>query len=339
MSDNDFVRISVDELESVFRNTLIKHGLSERESAATASIFVRNASDGIMTHSVARFPRLIAQIDAGVVKPGINPSLVSSFSAIERYDAGYGVGTTTASFAMDRAVALSDSFGVGIASLSNANHWMRAGYYALYAAERGKIGICWTNTMHNLASWGSMEANIGNNPIAIAVPRCDGRHFIIDSAMSQFSVGKVSQYAEEGKKLPVAGGFDREGRISDDPAEILKSWRFLPAGFWKGSGFSIVLDAIAAILSDGRTVSEIGDCDALHEAGLSQVFIAIDPEKLGPDVSERVMASIESSLKNARTDNGRPCRYPGENMKSIRDKSEEEGIAISSSLWNEIIAL
>ena len=100
-----------------------------------------------------------------------------------------------------------------------------------------------------------------------------------------------------------------------------------------------MLDAIAAIMSDGKTVSEIGDCDALHEAGLSQVFIAINPDKLGPDVSERVMASIESSLKNAKTDNGRPCRYPGENMKSIREKSVREGIDIPESLWNEILAL
>ena len=193
--------------------------------------------------------------------------------------------------------------------------------------------------MHNLASWGSLEANIGNNPIAIAVPRQDGRHFIIDSAMSQFSVGKVSQYAEEGRKLPVAGGFDDEGKITDDPSEILKSWRFLPAGFWKGSGFSIVLDAIASILSDGRTVSEIGDCDAIHEAGLSQVFIAIDPDKLGNDVSERVLSSIEYSLKNAKTENGHACRYPGENMKSINEKAMEEGIIIPSALWNEINAL
>ncbi len=337
-NDNE-IRIGIREAEEAFRNCLIKYGVSEEESSATAAVFARNAADGIMTHSVARFPRLIAQIEAGVVRPGVKPVLQSSFSAIERYNAGYGIGTTSASFAMNRAIELSSLFGIGLIALSNANHWMRAGYYALSAAERGKIGICWTNTMHNLASWGSIEANIGNNPIAIAVPRDDGRHFLIDSAMSQFSVGKVSQYASEGRRLPVAGGFDSEGRMTDDPSEILESWRFLPAGFWKGSGFSIVLDVIAAVLSDGNTVSEIGDCDAIHEAGLSQVFIAIDPEKLGPDASARVMASVERSLKEAKTANGRKCRYPGENMKDIHDKAMNEGIAVPAGLWKEIIGL
>ncbi|NOX65484.1 MAG: hypothetical protein GXO85_06715 [Chlorobi bacterium] len=32
----------------------------------------------------------------------------------------------------------------------------------------------------------------------------------------------------------------------------------MPIGFWKGSGLSIVLDIVAAILSGGKTTYELG---------------------------------------------------------------------------------
>lgn len=334
------IKLSLDMLEDVFFKKLVAHGVDEGESRCISAIFVKNAADGIMTHSVERFPRLVAQIDAGIVRPGVKPTLVSSFCALERYDAGYGVGTTCASFSMKRAVELAEQYGVGIVALRYANHWMRAGYYALLAADEGKIGICWTNTMQNLASWGSREANIGNNPVAIAVPKEDGRHYVLDSAMSQFSVGKVSQYADEDKRLPVPGGYDTLGCLTDDPKEILLSWRFLPSGYWKGSGFSILFDCIGAMLSNGQTVAEVGHGDALHEAGLSQVFISIDPNKLGPDASKRVMASIEGSLSSAKPiETSSPVRYPGENMKTKREKAEKDGVVVSEEIWNTILGL
>lgn len=333
-------RVSFDELKGVFFEKLMKHGVGEDEAAKTADIFAINAADGIMTHSVERFPRLIRQIDDRVSFPGRVPVFISSSGAVERYDARLGLGTTSASFSMGRAAALASEYGIGLVALRNASHWMRAGYYALSAAEKGLIGICWTNTMHNLPSWGSREANIGNNPVSIAVPKEDGRHFLIDSAMSQFSVGKISQSAERGVRLPVAGGYDRDGNLTDDPSEILASWRLVPAGFWKGSGFSVLLDAVAAVLADGRTVSEVGDCDAVHEAGLSQVFISVDYRKLGSDPSSRVLSSIEDSLRNAdRVSENSSIRYPGENLKSIREKSIREGMLVSSRAMEEINSL
>ena len=333
-------RVSFDELKKIFLEKLVKHGVGEDEAEKTAGIFALNAADGIMTHSVERFPRLIRQIDDGVSFPGRVPELVASFGAIEKYDACLGLGTTSASLSMDRAEALASEYGIGLVALRNASHWMRAGFYALSAAEKGFVGICWTNTMHNLPAWGSCEANIGNNPVSMAVPREDGRHFLIDSAMSQFSVGKISQSAEKGVRLPVAGGYDRDGNLTDNPSEILASWRLIPAGFWKGSGFSILLDAMASILSDGKTVSEIGNCDAVHEAGLSQVFIAVDYRKLGNDPSERVLSSIEDSLRNAaRVNEKNSVRYPGENLKSIREKSIRDGMTVSSRIMDEINSL
>ena len=50
------------------------------------------------------------------------------------------------------------------------------------------------------------------------------------------------------RQLPVPGGYDTNGNITTDPAEIEKTWRVLPMGYWKGSGISIALDLIATVL-------------------------------------------------------------------------------------------
>lgn len=41
--------------------------------------------------------------------------------------------------------------------------------------------------------------------------------------------------------------------FSTDPAEIEKTSRVLPIGFWKGAGLSIALDLVATILSVGNS--------------------------------------------------------------------------------------
>ena len=92
--------------------------------------------------------------------------------------------------------------------------------------------------------------------------------------MSQFSVGALASYRSRGERLPVPGGYDVSGQLTDDPAALEESRRLLPIGFWKGSGLSLVLDMAAALLSGGLATFQISD-EPERETSLSQVFIAI----------------------------------------------------------------
>ena len=73
-------------------------------------------------------------------------------------------------------------------------------------------------------------------------------------------------------------GFDEAGKLTNDPAAILRSKRPLPIGYWKGAGLSLLLDILAAILSGGLATNEISKEAA--ETNVSQVFTAIDLSKL-----------------------------------------------------------
>ena len=112
--------------------------------------------------------------------------------------------------------------------------------------------------MPNMPAWGAKDRRIGNNPFVMAIPRSDGKHVVVDCAMSQFAYGKIEEARLKGQQLPVPGGYDRNGSITSDPREIEETWRVLPIGYWKGSGLSVAFDMIAAVLSGANAVSDIG---------------------------------------------------------------------------------
>jgi 3-dehydro-L-gulonate 2-dehydrogenase len=217
---------------------------------------------------------------------------------------------------------------------------MRGGSYGWQAADAGCVGICWTNTMPNMPAWGAKDRRIGNNPFVMAVPRSNGRHVVVDMAMAQFSYGKLEETKLKGARLPVLGGYDSKGELTTDPVEIEKTWRVLPIGFWKGSGLSIALDLIAAILSAGFTVSDVGKkCE--DEYGVSQVLIAIDPRHFNTpaftdEIVDRVIADVKSSQPAF---GGSEIRYPGERDYLVRQENLSGGIPVVPEIWAEIRAL
>ena len=126
--------------------------------------------------------------------------------------------------------------------------------------------------------------------------------------------------------LPVDGGFDEAGNLTRDPGAIEKSQRPLPVGYWKGSGLSVVLDMIAAMMSLGRATHELSTI-ALFEAGVSQMFLALNPEALGLhargfQIADEIVASVHESERRRKRAAGcairasRRCGY-GRRMKSL----------------------
>ena len=187
----------------------------------------------LFTRGLNRFSGFVAGLESKQIDFRAQPEKIEGFGALERWDGKMGVGLVNAHFCMQRATALAEMHGIGCVGLSNTNHWMRGGAYALQAAEDGYIGICWTNTTRLMPPWGSAEKKIGNNPMAIGIPREDG-HILLDMAMSQYSNGKLEVLKLQGKELPLPGGYDTDGELTVEPAEILDSARALPIGYWKG---------------------------------------------------------------------------------------------------------
>jgi 3-dehydro-L-gulonate 2-dehydrogenase len=317
------MRVPFDELHDTLHRALTTTNMDDDRARLCARLIAESSRDGVHSHGLNLFPRLMTMIRSGVVDVHARAERVSAHGAIERWDGRRGIGTLNAHNAMAAAIALSRGHGIGCVALANTNHWMRGGTYGWQAADAECVGLCWTNTLPNLPPWGADSPRLGNNPLVIAVPRPEG-HVVLDMALSQFSFGALASFRQRGDMLPVDGGFDRDGRLTRDPSAIEASKRPLPIGCWKGSGLSLLLDMMAALLSGGRATHEI-PADPERETGLSQVFIAVDATSLA------TRAEAATLIDGIVASTG--VRYPGQRAANSRRANLSEGIPVDLDAW------
>lgn len=332
------MRVLYETMYLEFYRVLVKNGFSPKRAELSAKLFADASRDGVYTHGLNRFVKFIASLKTGCVDIHGVPVLKESLGVLERYDGKAGPGNLNAHYCMEQAIRLAKKQTIGCVALSNTNHWMRPGNYGLMAVEENCIGILWTNTVPNMPPWGGREAKLGNNPVVLAIPHGD-TPVLVDVAMSMFSYGKLESYARAGKELPVDGGYDVDQLPTKDAAQILKSRQSLPIGYWKGSGLSLALDLIAAVLAGGSTSRMIGTLSS--ETRLSQVFIAVSLDAL-PD-KEILLKEIHATLKDLKESSPvteeQPVYYPGENMMRVRAENMKLGIPADEGIWKQVLEM
>ena len=310
------MKVTFEQLKAAFNRVLISRGVDSETADACAEMFARTTESGVYSHGVNRFPRFIQQLENGDIIPDAQPKRITSLGAIE----------------------LAADHGIGLVALRNANHWMRGGSYGWQAAEKGYIGICWTNSIAVMPPWGAKECRIGTNPLIVAIPSTPIT--MVDMSMSMFSYGMLEVNRLAGRQLPVDGGFDDEGNLTKEPGVIEKNRRILPMGYWKGSGMSIVLDMIATLLSDGASVAEVTQ-DNSDEYGISQIFIAIEVDKLidGPTRDAKLQRIMDYVTSAERADENQAIRLPGHEFTTLLAENRRNGITVDDSVWAKIQAL
>jgi 3-dehydro-L-gulonate 2-dehydrogenase len=333
------MRIPYERMIAEFRRVLLATGFVPERAERAAHIFADASRDGVYTHGLDRFPHFVADVKKGTIERDAAPERLAAIGCFERWDGRNGVGPLNAWHCMERAIALAREHAVGCVALRRTNHWMRAGTYGLEAADAGCIGICWTNTVNNLPPWGGITPRVGNNPLVITVPRPGGAHVALDMAMTQFSYGKMATHRRHGEPLPVDGGYDAEGRPTRDAAAILASGRPLPAGLWKGSGLSLALDLVAALLSEGNTTGDIAAYQG--DRLVSQVFLAIDLARVTDAgfAKRATQVALDYFHDSEPLEPGRPPLYPGERMFATRAESMREGVLVEEKFWQAVVDL
>lgn len=333
------MRLPFDEVKEVMKGKLIAHGCEEKKADKVAHEVARNSLEGTYTHGINRFARLIRNMDEGIVRPEAEPEIINQFGALEQVDGHLGFGITNAWFCMDEAIRLASENGIGMVALRNTNHWLRAATYGYQACEAGMAAICFTNTMPNMPTWGAVDSRIGNNPLVFAFPRKEG-HLIVDMAMSQFSYGALELARLQGREMQIDAGFDKDGHLTKDPDAVIKSRRTLPTGYWKGAALSFMLDVFASTISMGNTVAGAGRLEG-DEHGVSQMFLAIDYQKLVPEevaekTLEEAVADLLASTKDEHTDR---IVYPGQRKQEIKEDNLKNHIPVDDGVWEEILKL
>ena len=334
-NSSEFLLISSADMQTEFTRILIRYGFPEDNAKRCAAIITDNSLDGVYSHGVNRFAKLIENVRNGYVEPAQFATCKSSIGNIEQWDGKGGVGPINAHLCTERVMQLASQYGIGCVALANTNHWYRGGTYGWLCAKAGFVFIGWSNTIANMPPWGAEDPKLGNNPLVIAVPY-KVEAIVLDMAMSQYSYGALESHQLKGEKLGMPGGYDLAGNLTTDPAAISESKRTMPIGYWKGAGLSLLLDILGTILSGGLSTSEITRQGS--EYNLSQVFMAIDTKQLANYKS--IGAAIDQIIVDYHSatpvDPGKKIRYPGEQILQTRTKNLAEGIPVHKDVWENI---
>src|SRR5699024_4603559 len=295
------MKIKFEELKYELKQILLQNGLNEEQAEICSMTHAQASQDGVTSHGVNRIPRFIEYIRKGWINLKAEMELLNKFSVIETYDGHRGIGIVNAKKASERAIDLAKENGIGIVTLRNTTHWMCGGSYILDMVDQGFMGISWSNTESCMPPWGAKEQSIGNNPICMGIPR-KNNPILLDMAESQFSWGKIQTTRMNKEQLPFPGGFNTIGEITKDPSEIEESRRIMPMGYWKGSGFAILLDLFSSILSNGNTTAMIDKINQGSGTGSSQVFIAFDPRYFITEMQmEKIIEETIYNIKNSES--------------------------------------
>ena len=239
--------------------------------------------------------------------------------------------------AMAEAVAAAREVGVGWCAARHITHTGAIGYFALQAAEAGIAGIVMSASGPMMAYPGTRVAAVSSNPIAFAVPRRNGRPYLLDFSTGVVANGKIMGAADRGEKIPLGWGLDKDGNDTTDPTAVET---LLPMGGAKGAGLSFMIECLTSLLlSEPRIAPDLESWAIGDDPFLNGSVVAIDPggvRRPRPVRARGRAAWARPSPALPRAKGVDRIMLPGERGDAIRAEREAKGIPIPKGTWQRI---
>ncbi|HAA91425.1 MAG: hydroxyacid dehydrogenase [Rhodospirillaceae bacterium] len=329
----EMIRVPAEECRSLCVQAFERNGVPPENAARAAEQFILCDLLGIPTHGVLRLSHYIGRIQVGGVDPKGKITVDKKTPALAIIDGGNTVGTAVATRATEVAIEMAREAGVAFLSVKNSNHFGANASFGWLASNEGMILISGTNGSLTMAATGGKATVVGNNPIGYAAPRKNGKHFILDFALSVQSRGKIRRAAELGEPIPEGWGLDPDGKDTTDAAAVLQGF-VLPFGGHKGYGLALAVDMLSGVLSGGSFAPHVKSqfFEADEPSGICHYFICIDPEKMiGLEAfQERLEEYCAWIGAQPAADPAIPVRVPGERAGEAYLENLEIGLLVDA---------
>jgi len=243
-------------------------------------------------------------------------------------DGGNNVGMLALFHAAEATIKKAAAHGLALVSMSDA--WMsgRSAYYVEMIANAGLVAIHTAASSRLVAPPGGIEAVLGTNPVAIAIPSSRGP-IVLDMGTSAFMMTDVLMRERLGQPLPEGVAIGPGGEPTTDAAQARRG-ALLPFGGYKGFGLALMVQALGVLAGSGsEQTSDYG-----------YLFIAFRPDLVGPaDVFEhRVTELIERVKATPRQAGVDEIRIPSERAFRERERARRDGIEIDRRVFDALIA-
>ncbi len=285
--------------------------LSRADAQTVAWALVEANLEGIDTHGVSRLAIYARRVRAGLATAHPAFRWTHPAPAVALLDADNALGPVAATAAIDEAVRLAKSQGIGMVAVAHTNHAAALSAYTERAAAAGCIALMVCNTPPGIPPWGGRVAFFGTNPLAFAAPGPTPNEppVVVDMATSIVARGNIIMAARQDKPIPEGWAIDAEGRPTTDPKAALA-----------GAG------------------SPYDDWTAPTDAGLWCLAIHLGPLMSTEEYTSR-LGGMLAAIRETETATGQHIRIPGERRAELRAKRTREGIPIDATTRAELVAL
>jgi LDH2 family malate/lactate/ureidoglycolate dehydrogenase len=282
---------------------------------------------------------IASRIRAGLTAPAADADVAWVAPAAAAVDGRRGLGPVVGLQTIDEAIARAPRHGAVVAAVRNANHLGLLAPYVERCADAGVIGVALTTSEALVHPWGGRLAQIGTNPIAVAVP-AQPEPFVFDMATGVVSMGKILDHRNRGAALEPGWAIDRDGRPTLSAAAAADG-AIAPFGGAKGYGLGLAFELLVGALTGsalGRTVT--GTLDAASVCNKGDLFLCFDPAVFGADDAvERVTSYLRELRETPPQEGFDGVLVPGDRARAVRARRLSEGVAIADPVWQEVQAL
>ena len=326
--------INVPDLIALLRDTFRYAGLSEADAAIAADVAAHGSLHGADAHGAVQMPLYVAGLLDGTIKSKPAIQITSTLPCCKVMDADHALGLVAGQKAMDAAIEMAKTFGMGAVAVRRSSHNGTAGYFCERAAEQGLIGMSFTNAMPAVAPTGSTEPLLGTNPIGAGFPLPGADPIIIDLATSIVARSRIRAMLALGKQLPEGWALDPDGKPTTDPVIAVKG-SVLPIGGPKGYALSLMVELLCSALADGEPGFQVTYENIVKRpSNISQFYMALNPAGFGGAEQYGARAAhIADVVAKAKPMAGaEPPRLPGARGHAVNRKAAREGLTITDNL-------
>ena len=329
-SSNSDKPVSAIRLKKSCADILNAAGLSLADAELVADTLVQADLWGHQSHGTLRLPAYVERLRSGAVDARAEPSILRDSGAVALIDGMGAMGQVVANTAMNLAIDRAKTFGLGVVSVRNSNHFGTAMYFTLKAARQGCIGFLATNASPAMPPWGGRAKSVGTNPWSWAAPAGDRPDMVLDIANTAVARGKIHLARQKKEPIPLGWALDEKGAPTTDPDAALGGVT-LPMAGHKGYGIAVMMDVLAGVLSGSAFGSNVaGPFQSERPGEVGHFVLALNIENFMPlrDFEKRQDELIAELKQNPPAAGFSDICYPGEPEAARCEKAMREGISL-----------
>ena len=309
-------------------------GISADHAAIIAECLVEADLRGVQTHGLSRLPVYVERVQRGLVNGTPEMKLDKPVAACASLDGDNAFGFLVGRRAMQEAIAMAETCGVGVVAARNSNHFGMAATYLLQAVKAGYFAFVFTNASKAMPPWGGREGLLGTSPFGAAAPSGKLPPFILDMSPAVAARGKIRLAEKRGEPIPEGYALDENGQSTTDPSAALRGV-VLPMGGYKGSGISMLMEILAGVFSGANFGGDVPDQYTVWDRpqNVGHFFMALKPgifvtEQGFRDRMDELVMRIKA---NPLADGFTEILMPGEIEARLEAERRQSGIPYAAS--------